>query len=246
MENKYLMPKNFSLFLEGPGKRLSNLIFCWKVAANFFRGLRALHFCGPSITVFGSARYNTNSHYYKSAEFIGTIIAEMGFTTITGGGPGLMEAANKGAYKAGGYSVGCNIILPQEQGSNPYLHTKVTIPYFFIRKTLLIKYSHAFIVLPGGIGALDELFEALTLTQTGKIMPFPIIVFGKEFYAPIRKQIEAMHNAGTLQMHELSNLFFTNSFEEIEYILQEYVVKYLHLQEAPKPYWYFLEKRKSL
>ena len=161
--------------LEGPSNRLNELWFTLKVAYHFIRGFRKLHFIGPCVTVFGSARFQPDNPYYRQAEEVGKTLAEMGFTVMTGGGPGIMEAANKGAYLNNGYSIGCNIVLPKEQKPNPYLHKWVNIPYFFVRKFLLLKYSYAFVVMPGGIGTLDELFESLTLIQTRMIQHFPVV-----------------------------------------------------------------------
>src|SRR3954447_10656899 len=139
------------------------------------RGFRLLHFVGPCATVFGSARFTEDHRYYKMARELGGRLARAGFTVMTGGGPGIMEAANRGAKEAGGYSVGCNIELPREQKPNPYLDRWVTFRDFGIRKLMLIKYSYAFIVLPGGFGTLDEFFSTATLIQTEKIEDFPLV-----------------------------------------------------------------------
>ncbi|MBW4888925.1 LOG family protein [Mucilaginibacter sp. HMF5004] len=231
-KNKHTTPDSLSHFLMGPGKIWDNLAFCFKAMLNFLKALRALHFCGPCVCVVGSAGYQQDAnHNDKYAEGIGAIIANMGLTTITSNGSGLMAAVNKGAYNAGGYSISCNIQDTHQQPHNPYLHLEVNIPYFFVRKTLLIKYSYACIVMPGSLDTLDELFEVLSLIKAAKLQPFPVIVFGKEFYTPIRKQIEAMHTAGTLEISEPSHLFFTDSPDEVEYILQEYVVKSIKLKK---------------
>ena len=129
---------------------------------SFVKAFRKMHFIGLCVKVFGSARFDESSRYYKQAELVGAALANLGFTVMTGGGPGIMKAAYKGAYESGGYSVGCNIILPFEQKLNPYLHKWIDIRYFFVRKFLLIKYSYAFVVMPGGTGTLDELFESIT------------------------------------------------------------------------------------
>src|SRR5580765_7592539 len=155
--------------LEGPRARVVEFKRVWRIAAEFIRGFRALHFVGPCVTVFGSARFKEGDPYYQLAREVGKGIASLGMTTMTGGGPGIMEAANRGAKEAGGTSIGCNIILPHEQKPNPYLDRFVEFRYFFVRKLMLIKYSYAFVVMPGGFGTLDELFESLTLVQTGKI-----------------------------------------------------------------------------
>src|SRR5574338_1529129 len=144
------------VFLEGPNSRIAEFYTLLRVMRDFLRGYRALHFVGPCVTVFGSARIQPDDPHYELAMKMGAAIARLGFTVMTGGGPGIMEAANRGAKEVGGRSVGCNIELPQEQHENPFLDTWVNIKYFFVRKALLIKYSYAFVVMPGGAGTLDE------------------------------------------------------------------------------------------
>jgi len=153
--------------------------------AEFIRGFRALHFVGPCVTVFGSARFKDDHPYYILARDVGSGLSRLGFTVMTGGGPGIMEAANRGAKESGGISIGCNIRLPKEQLPNPYLDRFVVFRYFFVRKVMLIKYSYAFVVLPGGFGTMDELFEAMTLIQTGKIRNFPVVLMGRNFYVQL-------------------------------------------------------------
>lgn len=148
------------LFLAGPRSRIKELLSIVRISWEFLRVFRVLHFVGPCVTVFGSARFSEGHKYYELTRKISFKLAEMGFTVMTGGGPGLMEAANRGAKEAGGISVGCNILLPFEQSTNPYLDHCITVKYFFVRKVALVKYSYAFIVMPGGFGTLDELFEA--------------------------------------------------------------------------------------
>jgi len=150
-------------FLEGPGGRGSELLRVLRIAAEFVRGFRVLHFVGPCVTVFGSARFAEDHPAYQLAREMGRRIAREGFTVMTGGGPELIEAANRGAKDVGGRSIGCNIVLPREQQPNPFLDRFLTFRYFFVRKVMLVKYSYAFVVLPGGFGTLDELFEAATL-----------------------------------------------------------------------------------
>ena len=144
-----------------------------------------------AVTVFGSARTPPEDPQYKQAELVGRLLAEREFAVITGAGPGIMEAANKGAKLAGGRSIGCNIELPFEQGANPYIDTLVHFRYFFVRKTMFIKYSAAFIIFPGGFGTLDEMFEAVTLIQTGKISQFPVILFGRHYWAGMLRWLQA-------------------------------------------------------
>src|SRR6186713_1184719 len=149
------------ILLEGPHSRLREARLLIKVVWDFLRGFRALHFCGPCVTVFGSARIREGHPYYQLGVEVGKGLTRLGFTVMTGGGPGLMEAANRGARDVGARSVGCNITLPHEQNPNPYLDHWLTVRYFFIRKLMLIKYSYGFIVMPGGFGTMDELFESL-------------------------------------------------------------------------------------
>lgn len=174
-DNRKVLLRDYD-YLEGPKSRSSELAFTMRVAWQFIKGFRKLHFVGPCVTVFGSARFKAGHRYYTMAEKVGAAVVRTGFTVMTGGGPGIMEAANKGAYEAGGTSVGCNIKLPMEQAPNPYMHQWVTMDYFFVRKFLLLKYSYAFIVLPGGWGTMDEMFETLTLVQTGMIHHFPVVM----------------------------------------------------------------------
>ena len=171
------------IFLEGPRSRFGELFTLLRVLLDFLRGFRVLHFVGPCVTVFGSARVKEGDTSYELARKMGAAIAQLGFTVMTGGGPGIMEAANRGAKEVNGRSVGCNIELEFEQQPNAFLDRCVTLHYFFVRKTLLVKYSYAFIVMQGGAGTLDELAEALTLIQTGKIKNFPVVIMGTEVLA---------------------------------------------------------------
>lgn len=169
---------------------------------------------------------------------MGAAVARMGFTIMTGGGPGIMEAANRGAWEIGGKSVGCNIVLPMEQDPNPYLDRWVDIRYFFVRKTLLIKYSYAFIVMPGGFGTLDEFFEAITLIQTKKTHNFPIIIFGKEFHEDILDHIQRMVNFKTISPEDTGLYLVTDSIEEVVAHLNAHAVERFKLrppEKSPKP-----------
>jgi len=172
-------------FLAGPQPRLRELLWALRILVEFIRGFRALHFVGPCVTVFGSARFPEQHRYYEMARRVGARLAGDGFTVMTGGGPGIMEAANRGAKEAGGRSIGCNIELPQEQKPNTYLDRWVTFRHFFVRKVMLVKYSYAFVAMPGGFGTLDEVTEAATLVQTRKIAGFPIVLMGVEFWKPL-------------------------------------------------------------
>ena len=187
-------------FLEGPQSRWEELKFTFKVLKDFIRGFRTLHFAGPCVTIFGSARFKEDHQYYKQTQSIAGEIAKLGFTIMTGGGPGIMEAANRGAKDVGGRSVGCNIELPHEQSHNPYLDKWVNIKFFFVRKTLLIKYSYAFVVMSRGFGTLDELFEAMTLIQTGKFLKFPIVLMGVEFHQDLYRHLQTMKEEKTLMI----------------------------------------------
>jgi uncharacterized protein (TIGR00730 family) len=181
-------------FYAGPGSRVSELAFAWRVFVEFIRGFRALHFSGPCVTVFGSARFPEGHPYYALGRKVGAALAHLGFTVMTGGGSGIMEAANRGAQEAGGASLGC---LPAEQAPNRYLDRYVTFKHFFVRKVLLIKYSYAFVILPGGFGTMDELFEVLTLVQTGKTQDFPVVVMGREYYTQLQGLLERMSSPAT-------------------------------------------------
>jgi uncharacterized protein (TIGR00730 family) len=214
-------------FLEGPQSRWKDFKYSVSVFFEFIKGFRALHFVGPCVTVFGSARFKEDHLYYQMARELSGEIAKLGFTIITGGGPGIMEAANRGAKDVGGKSVGCNIILLHEQKRNPYLDKWVDIKYFFLRKTLLIKYSYAFVVMPGGFGTLDEFYEALTLVQSEKIKVFPIIIFDKDFYKKILEHNSRMLAEGTISRIDNSLYLVTDSIQEtIAYIKEKSIIAF--------------------
>lgn len=223
-------------FLEGPRSRTEELMILFRVMRDFLRGFRTLHFVGPCVTVFGSARTKPGSPHYELARQMGAAIARLGFTVMTGGGPGIMEAANLGAREAGGRSVGCNIELPFEQSPNPYLDRCVTMHYFFVRKTLLIKYSYAFVALPGGVGTLDELFEAFTLVQTGKLKRFPIIIMGTEYWQEITEFLHKMNREGTISPGDLELVDVTDSVDEAIRFLREKAITPFGLKPARKPF----------
>lgn len=231
-------------FLDGPQSRWRDFKFTLAVVIDFIRGFRKLHFAGPCVTVFGSARFKEDHPYYIKARELSGRIAQLGLTIMTGGGPGIMEAANRGAKDVGGKSVGCNIVLPHEQSSNPYLDKWVNIDFFFVRKNLLIKYSYAFVVLPGGFGTLDEYFEALTLIQTRKIHDFPIVVFGKEYHKELLEHIQLMKEKSTISPEDLDLCLFTDSVDEaVDYIRQNAVVKFgLKKKKDIKKLWWMFER----
>jgi uncharacterized protein (TIGR00730 family) len=220
-----------SEYLEGPKSRVSELFFLLKMSVQFIRGFRKLHFVGPCITVFGSARFKPDHKYYKIAEMVGAAIVDTGFTVMTGGGPGIMEAANKGAMEAGGMSVGCNIRLPKEQLPNPYMHEWVTMDYFFVRKFLLLKYSYAFVVFPGGWGTMDELFETLTLVQTGMIHHFPVVLMGKEYYQPLMEYLDLMLQWGTISEEDLNYVRLTDDVDEAISHVSKYISDFYEIKK---------------
>jgi uncharacterized protein (TIGR00730 family) len=213
-------------FLEGPRSRTKELLNIFRIAWEFLRVFRVLHFVGPCVTVFGSARFNDGPDY-ETARAVGRRLAEEGFTVMTGGGPGLMEAANRGAREAGGPSVACAIELPMETDMNPYLDASVLVKYFFVRKVALVKYSYAFIVVPGGVGTMDEFFEALTLIQTGKILNFPVVVIGTKYWESLEKLMNDMADAGSIDRSDLDLAFFTDSVEEaVDYVKHHTVERF--------------------
>ncbi|WP_072349352.1 TIGR00730 family Rossman fold protein [Flavobacteriaceae bacterium A100] len=241
-DEKIKLSRDESLFVRGPLSRFKELSFAFKVFFNFIKAFRKMHFIGPCVTVFGSARFTEDSEHYKNAEKIGAALAKTGFTVMTGGGPGIMEAANKGAFEAGGNSVGCNIILPFEQKPNPYLHKWIDIPYFFLRKVILVKYSYAFVVMPGGIGTLDELFEALTLIQTKVIQDFPVVIFDSVYHKELCKHIELMAKNESISPEDMKLLFVTDSVEDLMQHIETYSIKKFGLVEKQdKPKWWLGE-----
>ena len=185
-----------------------------RIMSEFEHGFRSLRNLGPAVTVFGSARFTPDHPYYELGRQVGRRLAESGFAVITGGGPGAMEAANRGAREAGGASYGLNIVLPHEQKPNPYVDETVEFHYFFVRKVMLVKYSCAYIVLPGGLGTLDELFEAATLLQCGKIGPFPLVLVGREFWRGMRDFLLFMVEQGVFGVEEVGFARITDSADE--------------------------------
>lgn len=226
--------KQERIFLEGPHSRWKELLFLVDVVKDFIHGFRKFHFIGPCVTVFGSARFGETHPYYKMARKMGQEIVKMGFTVITGGGPGIMEAANRGAKDGNGMSIGCNIVLPMEQKPNPFLDRWVNINYFFIRKVLLTKYSYAFVVMPGGYGTLDEFFEAITLIQTGKLSRFPIILMGKSYHVELEQHILRMINEKTISPEDARLYLFTDSIEEAIAHINRYAIEEFGLKKKRK------------
>jgi len=232
-------------FLDGPQSRLKEFKFAMKTALELILGFRALHFVGPCITIFGSARFKEDHPYYDLTRRVAAELAKLGFTILTGGGPGLMEAANRGAKDVGGHSVGCNIQLPVEQQPNPYLDKWVIMKHFFLRKVLLVKYSFAFVVMPGGYGTMDEYFEALTLIQTHKIKDFPIIIVGKEYHKELLAHIEIMKEQATIGPLDNRLFLVTDDIKEATEVIRERSIKQYGLKPKARmrPFnWLFEHK----
>jgi uncharacterized protein (TIGR00730 family) len=228
--------------LEGPRSRTEEFLRLLRILHEFICGFRALHFVGPCVSVFGSARFKEDHRYYQFGREIGAAIARLGFTTLTGGGPGIMEAANRGAREAGGKSIGSNIVLPKEQIPNRYLDRFVTFRHFFVRKVMLVKYSQAFVILPGGFGTLDEAFEALTLIQTAKIFDFPVVFAGVDYWRPLFDFMrEVLCAEGTIGATDLDRLVLTDSIEEIVAELMQCPFKVFEKIPLPKRRWWLWE-----
>jgi len=234
-----IVPARTDIYLEGPKPRVYELKFLWRVCINFFRGFRTLHFVGPCVTVFGSARFKPGHFYYEAAVTMGKRIADMGLTTMTGGGPGIMQAANQGAFENNGTSVGVNIVLPHEQQPNPYLHKSINIDFFFVRKVLLVKYSYAFIIMPGGFGTMDEFFETLTLVQTKVINDFPIVLFGKEYYQPLIEYMNYMATKGTISEEDMRLVLLTDDTNEAMQHISKYISVNYKVKKRKKLWWLF-------
>jgi uncharacterized protein (TIGR00730 family) len=239
-------PSDEGRFLAGPESRLSELARLFRITLEFIRGFRRLHFVGPCVTVFGSARFKDDHRYYAIAREMGRRLARSGFTVMTGGGPGIMEAANRGAKEAGGRSIGCNIQLPHEQAPNPYLDLMVEFRYFFVRKVMLVKYSYAYIAFPGGFGTMDEVFEAATLIQTGKMRDFPIVVMGKDYWEPLLSFLrDTMIPAGTIEPRDLERILVTDSPEEAASAILHAATSKFGLRWERKAKWILGEKEVS-
>ena len=230
-------------FLQGPQSRGFELGQSVRIFFELIKGFRQLHFVGPCVTVFGSARFAEDHPFYAMSRQVGRLLAERGFTVMTGGGPGVMEAANRGAKDVGGRSIGCNIVLPKEQKPNDYLDTMVEFEHFFVRKLMLIKYSYAFVVLPGGFGTMDELFEVLTLIQTDKLEDFPVALMGVEYYKPGVEMLRRMLERKTIDPADLSKLMISDDPGEVVDGITEQAMKRFGLTYGPrvKPRWWLGE-----
>ena len=209
-------------FLSGKRDRGADLESAIRIFLEFLRGFEFFgNIDRPCVTVFGSARFPVGHRYYEMARHLGNELVKSGYAVMTGGGPGIMEAANRGAKEAGGLSLGCNIILPAEQQANPYLDRFIELDHFFVRKVMLVKYSSAFVVMPGGFGTLDEAFEVITLIQCHKLQGFPIVAMGSEFWEHMRQFVRgALVNEKTISPEDLELLHVTDSTEE--------AVRYIH------------------
>ena len=221
-------------FLAGPQPRLLELLRALRIFVEFIRGFRALHFVGPCVTVFGSARFREEHRFYDMARRLGALLARDGFTVMTGGGPGVMEAANRGAKEGGGLSVGFNIELPHEQGSNAFLDVSLTFHHFYARKTMFVKAAEGFVVFPGGFGTLDELYEALTLIQTGKVVHFPVVLFRRSHWQEALDWTrDRLLKEGLVSPSDLDLLAVTDEPEEaVRLVVDCYRKKCSHAQPA--------------
>jgi uncharacterized protein (TIGR00730 family) len=232
-------------FLQGPRPRGSELIHAFRIFWELLRGFRALHFIGPCVTVFGSARFKDTHPYYKLGVEVGAALGRAGFSVMTGGGPGIMEAANRGARSVGATSVGLNIELPKEQKPNAYLDRFIEFQHFYVRKVMMVKYSYAFVVMPGGFGTLDEAFETLTLIQTSKIKDFPFVFIGRSFWEPLVKFLrETLLAGGTIDPNDLDLLWITDSPDDAVAQIRERALRQFGLSYGPraKRRWYLLER----
>lgn len=239
---EHLIPPKSHVYLDGPKSRGFELWFALRVFWQFIQGFRKLHFIGPCITVFGSARFKEGHKFYTAAREFGKRISELGFVTMTGGGPGIMEAANRGAFENGGISVGCNIQLSFEQKPNPYMNKWITFEHFFVRKVLLVKYSYAFVIMPGGFGTMDEFFETLTLIQTKTITQFPMVLFGKEYFKELWDVLEHMANNGSIAKKDLSLVLLTDDVEEAMSHIRTYIRTNYKIKTRKRSLW-LMERR---
>jgi uncharacterized protein (TIGR00730 family) len=231
-------------FLTGPQNRGSELARAFRIFFECMRGFRSLHFAGPCVTVFGSARFTEENPYYEQAREIGNRLARKGFSVMTGGGPGIMEAANRGAHEGGGRSIGCNIQLPFEQAPNPYLDVFVDFRYFFVRKLMLVKYSHAFVLMPGGFGTMDEIFETATLIQTHKIRDFPLVLVGSHYWDELLDFMRRrMVPEGTISPEDIDRFLVTDSPEEAVSYIHSIVTERFGLVWKPRPTWVLRERK---
>ena len=209
-------------FLHGPSRRLQDLWRVVRICGEFARGFRAFRRLPPTVTVFGSARFGEDDPYYGMARSLGSALARQGFAVMTGGGPGIMEAANRGAAEANGTSVGCNIVLPEEQEPNAYVQQWTEFRYFFVRKVMLLKFSSGFVAMPGGYGTLDEVFETATLVQTEKVQDFPLILMGRAYWEPLLTFLrDSLLARGAISPLDLERLTITDDVDAAAHCLRE-------------------------
>ena len=229
-------PADEQQFLSGPRPRAWEALSTVRFFLEFFRGYRALHFVGPCVTVFGSARFGEGTLYYDMGRSLGRELAKVGFTVMTGGGPGIMEAANRGAKEARGTSIGCAIALPNEEPHNAYVDRLVRFEHFFVRKVMLVKYSYAFVALPGGLGTLDEVFEAATLIQTGKIRDFPIVLMGSDYWQPLIDFMrETQLAAGAIDQRDVDRLILTDDAAVAAGLIRDAALRTFGLKYIARP-----------
>jgi uncharacterized protein (TIGR00730 family) len=222
-------------FLEGPKSRWFELKRALRIFGELMRGFRMLHFVGPCVTFFGSARTAPGDRFYELARHTAALAAAEGWTIMTGGGPGMMEAANRGAKDVAGRSIGCNIQLPHEQKPNAFLDAMIEFRYFFVRKLMLVKYSYAFVVMPGGFGTLDELFEILVLIQTGKIGDFPVILMGVDYWAPLLQLLRSLIGSGSIDAVDSERLIISDSPERVAQELEACASRVFGTTRPPAP-----------
>jgi uncharacterized protein (TIGR00730 family) len=209
------------VFLGGPESAARDLLRLARIMGQFLKGFRELRRIGPCITFFGSARFSEDHRYYQLARAAAREAGSRGFSVMTGGGPGVMEAANRGAKDVSALSIGCNIELSSEQKPNPYLDISSSFQHFFVRKVMLVRYSQAFIILPGGFGTMDEIFETATLVQTGKVRRFPIVLLGADYWTELIDFVRhKMVSCGTIGEFDLDSLvIFDDPFAALEHII---------------------------
>jgi uncharacterized protein (TIGR00730 family) len=225
---KACVDHNERLLIEGPKAKFADFKRLMHIFIEFMKGFHAFRKLDPCVTFFGSARFSEDHRYYDLARQTARFMARSGFAIMTGGGPGIMEASNRGAKEVGGVSVGCNITLPVEQKPNDYLDYFVEFDHFYVRKVMLIRYSYAFVALPGGFGTLDEIFETVTLIQTKKIKDFPMVMMGQDYWKPLKNFIfDTLLCDHTISAHDLKLLHFTDDPEEAVAIIRHYVKKQL-------------------
>ena len=211
------------IFLKGRQGRGEDLESAVRYFLEFLKGFEFMEAGGPCVTIFGSARFKEGHPHYELARELGGALARAGYSVMTGGGPGIMEAANRGAKEAGGLSIGCNITLPLEQKPNPYVDRFIEFEHFFVRKVMLVKYSTAFVALPGGFGTLDEVFEVVTLTQTGKVEGFPIVCMGNQFWQKLTDFMrDTLLKEGTISRNDLEIIKHADTVSEAVDIIKHY------------------------